>query len=233
MEANTSNTVQNGAAVVAIAQGSAVKPVITKSALIGNAEKGLYVFNEEYQKEGTLTLEVRQAINSTSAYPSARVGSNLSDSLFAPSDFGFEEQVFTSTEQRVAWIEVPASLTYEQAIARLAAAPNACLYKYLSNRPILDENQIYAISAGLTTKTMDDYANQQVVRYSATHEKAGQIILDRHGKPQYRRVLFSGKGSEDIDDRNADMANTYTTPEITAELAGVQGVATVVTGQTL
>lgn len=233
MEANTSNTVQNGAAVVAIANSSTVKPVITKSALMGNAEKGLYVFNEEYQKEGTLTLELRQGINSTSVYPSARVGSNLSDSLFGSEEFGFAAQEFTSTEQRVAWIEVPATLTFEEAMARIASAPNACLYKYLSNRPILDENQLYAISAGLTTKTMDDYANQQVVRYSADHAQAGQIILDRHGKPQYRRVLFSGKGSEDIDDRNADMANTYTTPEITAELAGVQGVATVVTGQTL
>jgi len=170
----------------------------------------------DFQKEGTLTAQLRQVITNKAFYPSKSVDNNMSDNIFAESEFGFEEQEFESEETRVAWLLVPEGTTPEAVLARLAQKPGAMLYKVLANQPILTDDQLYSISIGQRTK--DDYANSQVVRYPEGHENAGAIILDEHGKVQYRKVFFSSTAKEDMDLRNADPNNMYQSAEIAAEL---------------
>ena len=187
------------------------------------------IYSADYQKEGTLTAQIRQVVTTKSFYPSKKVASDLQANIFGLGDFGFEEQEYSSTETRVAWIPVPTNAKKDEVEAKLKAATEkgACIYKVLSNHPILDENQKYAISQGLTT--LHTFANSQVVRYPENHEKAGQIILDNHGKVQYRRTFFWNTPMEDQDARSLDSADAYLSPEIAAELEG----ASVMVGQTL
>jgi hypothetical protein len=114
------------------------------------------IYTGENQKPGTLTAQLRQSITTKSYYPSKKIDSDMQDNLFSGKDFGFAEQEFISTENRVAWIPVPLSATEDQVKTMLAAAMagGACIYKVLSSEPILDNNQEYAITAGL--RTMSD-----------------------------------------------------------------------------
>lgn len=183
----------------------------------------------EYQKPGTKTAEVRQEIITDSYYPSKKTTSDLNGGLFDTSDFGFEKKHFQNTDRRVAWILVPANATEEMIKQKLEAAvkAGAVIYKVLSNSPILDENQKYAIEAG--QRTMNDFANSQVVRYPDNHAKAGQLCLDKNGKVQYRRTFFWGSAMSDVDKRTAEKDDVYMSPEIAAELSG----ASVLEGQTI
>lgn len=178
----------------------------------------------ENQKAGTITAQLRQQVVTHSFYPSKKVSSNMQDSLFGAKEFGFEEQQFTSTENRVAWILVPTSKTEAEVATMLAAAVKngACIYRVLSNAPILDDNQQYAISAGL--RSLDQFANTQAIRYpdGTTDELGtdigGQLVLDKAGNVQYRRTFFSATPKEDIDERNTE--NVFQSAEIKAELQG-------------
>lgn len=128
------------------------------------------IYAAEYQKPGTLTAELKQEVITTSFYPSKKVESSMQNGLFSTAEFGFDEQVFTNTESRYAWVPVPEGATEEQVRAMLekANANGAVIYKVLDNEPILDENQLYSISIG--QKTLGDFANRQVVRYPDTHD---------------------------------------------------------------
>lgn len=187
----------------------------------------------EFQKPGTLTAQIRQMVETKSYYPSKKTTSDKQANIFSNDDFGFGTQDFTSTENRVAFLLVPTNATEEVVKAKLAAAmaAGACIYRVLSNSPILDENQKYAIAAGLRTKDM--FANSQVVRYPKTKENdekglSGKIWVDRQGKVQYRKTFFWNTPQADQDLRNGG-SDYYTTPEIQAELQG----ASVLTGQTI
>lgn len=177
------------------------------------------VYTADYQKEGTMTAEIKQTVITKSYYPSKSVSSNLQDNPFATSEFGFSEKEYVAGEKRVAWIDVPVGSTIESVAAKLATLPNATIYKALANKPILSDNQVYAIGAGLTSK--DIIANRQVVRYPTGHPQAGQIILDPQGKVQYKATYFKTSAVADMDMRNADPIDFYATPEMNAELAGV------------
>lgn len=175
------------------------------------------VYVADYQKEGSETAELRQEVTIRSKYPSVQTETDMQNGLFSNSAFGYEPKVFESVEKRVAWIPVPKGTTIQQVEALLATKPAACIYKVLSNEPILDKNQQYAIDAGLKTK--DDFANAQVARYPENHEKAGEVILDKNEKVQYRRTFFWNVAHEDMDLRTAD-ATQYLSEEIALELKG-------------
>jgi|LakMenEpi03Aug12_release.lakeMendotaPanAssembly.Ray.scaffolds.fasta_scaffold06104_25 hypothetical protein len=169
-----------------------------------------------YQKEGSLTLEVKQIITKTSYYAAKKFNSDLQDGLFDDSAFGAEEKEYKSNETRVAWIQVPEGKNEAEMKRMLIALPNSCIYKILSNAPILDSNQKTAIDNGL--KDLEDFANSQVARYPKGSELEGEVILDDAGKVQYRRTFFSKIAKEDIDLRgNGD---EYVTDAILEELQG-------------
>ena len=46
------------------------------------------LYTNNYQKQGSQTLEIKQVIKTVSSYPSKKYNSNLQDSLFSESDFG-------------------------------------------------------------------------------------------------------------------------------------------------
>lgn len=177
------------------------------------------VYAADYQKEGTLTAEIKQTITTKSYYPSKSVSNNLQDNPFSTSDFGFSENEYTANETRVVWVEVPVGSTVESVAAKLATLPDANIYKMLANKPILSDNQVYAIGAGLTTK--DIIADKQVVRYPSGHPQAGQIILDPQGKVQYKATYFKTSAMADQDLRTADVNDFYATPNMNIELAGI------------
>ena len=174
------------------------------------------LYKASYQKAGSKTLEVKQLITTISHYPSKKYNSNLQDGLFTESEFGAETNSYTTEETRVAWILVPENKTETEIKLMLNNFPNACIYKVLSNEPILDENQKQSIASGLKVKA--DFANAQVVRYGDNHENAGQLILDADGNVQYRRTFFSKEVKADEDYRGN--GQVYMSREIELEFEG-------------
>lgn len=174
------------------------------------------LYSAAYQKAGSKTLEVKQIIKTTSSYATKKYNSSLQDALFSESEFGAETNEYTTEETRVAWILVPENKTETEIKLMLNNLPNACIYKVLSNEPILDENQKQSIATGLKTKA--DFANAQVIRYGENNDKAGQLILDADGNVQYRRTFFSKDVKADEDYRGN--GNIYMSREIEMEFEG-------------
>jgi hypothetical protein len=185
------------------------------------------------QKEGTKTAQIRQTVKTVSHYPSKKVDSDLQDNLFSTEQFGFSSKPFTQEEIRVAWLLVPPTATKEVMEGLLATANKngACIYKVLSNKPILDNNQEYAVSSGL--RSMDQFANTQAVRYpegakdELGNDRSNQLVLDKAGNVQYRRTFYSSTPKEDIDVRNEQ--ETFVSTEIAVEMQG----ASQIVGQTI
>ena len=173
----------------------------------------------QYQKAGTLTAQLRQVVTTTTVYPSVKINDGMSDSLFGSSEFTQVEegQTYENTENRVAWINVPAGTTVQAVQAKLdalyAAGKEPCIMKKISNHPILSDGQKTAIAKGY--KTMDDFANKQVIRYGGNHQLAGSLILDDNGNPMYKRTMFIGDKVEDENDCHPD--NVFMSAEIAAE----------------
>jgi len=170
-----------------------------------------------FQKAGTKTAQLRQDVVKESYYASKQASDSLTESLYPNEAFGFGENKFEATEHRVVFMNIPTSETEEGLKAKLAAVPNARIRKFISNHPILSDSQKNSIKRGL--KTMDDYANRQVVRYPAGHPQAGQIILI-NGKVNYKVTKFNASGAADIDTRTSDPADYYVSETIAAELSG-------------
>lgn len=206
---NTQEQTQANDSLVATAPERITKHV-TKSGL-----EVTRVYKSEWQKEDTLTAEIKQTVKTVTAYPSKSVSNNMQDNIFGNEEFGFESKEFDNVETRVGWIDVPANSTVESVVEKLNKFPNAVLYKVLSNKPILTDAQVYAISADLTTK--DIIGDRQVVRYPKGHAEEGSLILDNNGKIQYRATFFKTTSIEDIDSRTADMQDVYMTPNVAAE----------------
>jgi len=202
--------------VITKASGNNIKQVITYSDVTLDN-----IGMSQYQKEGTLTAQIRQTVTTVATYPSKQVTTNKQQGLFAIEDFGFAGQNFVNTETRVAWIPVPIAMSEAQVKERLAKAneQNATIYKALSNQPILDDSQKFAVRTGLNGVTLDTFANSQVVRYPQEHEKEGQLCLDANNKVQYRRTFFWLTPLDDQDTRSTDPADVYLSPEITMELS--------------
>lgn len=220
------------------------------------------VFASEFQKAGSLTAQVRQVITKKSWYPTKQPTDSLTNNLFDTRDFGYEEQEFTSEENRVAFILVPTNQTQEsvqalidgiierntavktamraenvtshtqlkpETVTKLKSdhkisahewenlnLTNPCVYKVLSNHPILSTQQVDAIRRGIRTK--EDIAENQVIRYGKGDVLEGNLITDSYGKPQYKRNVFSKFLVEDEDKRTSDLNDYFTTDVIAAEL---------------
>lgn len=188
-----------------------IRKETTRSAItVDKVEKTMY------SKSGIESAQLRQEVKTRTSYPTAKVGSSLEDNLFNVNEFNISAKDYESSETRIAWIDVPQGTTIEQVTERLKNAPTARIYKILSNNPILHDGQKQAIQSGL--KTMDDFADSQVVRYPATHPTmANQIILDKNGKVQYRANFFSLTAKDDEDLRTND-DQCYMSEAIKAEV---------------
>jgi hypothetical protein len=180
----------------------------------------------QWQKEGTLTAEIKQTVTTKSYYPSKSVSHNLQDNPFSTADFGFTENAYSSDEKRVVWVDVPTGSTVESVAAKLASLPTATIYKILANRPIISDSQNYAIGAGLTS--MEIIADKQAVRYPEGHVEAGRLIL-KDGKPQYKATFFKTEACADQDLRTADPADFYATTIMKSELSNA--TASIAVGQ--
>ena len=178
------------------------------------------VYSSDYQKEGTLTAELKQTIKTTSFYPSKSVSNSLNGNIFGMDDFGFKEEPYENSETRVAWIDVPIGSTPESVVARMKEkAPGATLYRILSNKPIIADTEQNAIdNPELPNVTLDTFAGRQAVRYPENHPQAGQLALDKNGKIQYRRIAFSAVAKEDTDLRTEDASDFYASASLKAEL---------------
>lgn len=175
------------------------------------------VYKASYQKDNTLTAELKQTITTKSYYPTRSVSNELKDNPFSNAQLGISEgEPYVQNETRVTWIDVPVDSTIESVQAKLATLPNANIYKILANRPIISSSQRAGIDAGLTTT--DIIADGQAVRYSKDHPQAGKLVL-HNGKPQFRVTYFKLEGSDDVDMRTADAADFYATPTMHAELS--------------
>jgi len=172
----------------------------------------------QWQKEGTLTAEIKQTVTTKSYYPSKSVSNNFQDNPFSTAEFGFAEKEFVSTSKRVVWVDTPIGSTVESVMAKLAALPEATVYRIYANHPIISDNQAYAITAGLTTK--DAIADKQSIRYGEGDPQVGKLIL-KNGKPQYKADFFKSTAMADQDLRSEDPADFYATEKIKRELAGV------------
>lgn len=191
------------------------------------------LYKSDFQKEGSITAEVRQLITTKSFYPSKKVDSNMQQGLAATAEFGYKEQEFTSEEHRVAFINVPEkwdSVITEGKIAE-GNKNKSCIYKVLANEPILDDKQKHAVEAGLRTK--DEFADSQAVRFpdgakdNSGNDIGGKLILDKNGNVQYRRTFYWGSPKADIDARSTE--NVYLSQNLAVELKG----ASVLAGQSL
>lgn len=192
-----------------------IKRSSSRGGLVVDAEKGLYKAN--FQKEKSLTAQLRQTITTTSEYPSKRVSNSLNGNIFDESDFGFDSQIFEAVENRVAFIDVPEAWTLDQVVEKMATFVKANLYRILDNKPILSDTQIYAVNQGL--RTYNEFAASQAIRYPEDHATMpGQLITDKAGKIQYRGVFFAPEGKADQDLRNAAEDYGYVSPELKAEL---------------
>lgn len=177
--------------------------------------------------------QIRQVFTTVSKYPSAKVESNMNQTLFDAEEFGtaLSTKDYISTEERIAWILIPKDTTPEAMTAKLEAAmkEGAVIYKVLHTKPVLDDNQLAGVAQGFTT--VDIIGNKQAARYGDTTENqekgiAGKLILDKNGNVQYRRTFFWRTPHADIDARGEEV---YVTPEIEAELHG----AAFMKGQTI
>ena len=205
------------------------QPVVKKEVVRGKITLRR-IFENTWQKPGTLTAEIEQEVTTFSTYPAKKISSDKQSALFDVEDFGFEApKPYESVETRIAWVFVPLDSTEESVKAKLEAAEarGAVIYKVLSSQPILDENQLYAIKNGLGNSSKASFANTQVCKYPMGHADEGKLILDSHGNPMYRRTFFWHEAHADEDFRSVD--DVYMSPEIKAELLG----ASAIKGQTI
>jgi hypothetical protein len=152
-----------------------------------------------FNKQGTKTALVRQRLLYKSVHNNETIESN---------------------EYRVAFITVPVDETLVNMRKQLTKNSNCCIYKVLSNHPILSPIQEDVIKKGW--KTLDDYADKQVVRFNIGEYNAqGKLVLDFNSKPQYRTANFSLQFKEDIDIRTSDPNDYYASPVIRFELESI------------
>lgn len=179
------------------------------------------VYAADYQKEGTLTAEIKQTVETKSFYPSKSVSNDKQDNIFDAKDYDFAEQEFTATDTRVAWIPVPTSMdTPAKVVAQLKKFPESTIYKVLANRPILTTDQKYAVNVSKQT-TMEIIGERQAIRYPDTYQDAtlrGKLILDKNGKIQYRAAYFANKAKADEDARTADPTDFWASEALMQEL---------------
>ena len=155
---------------------------------------------------------LKQTVKTTSYYPTKSVSNEFQDNIFDLEDFGITSEPYESERVSVAFLTVPEGTTVESLTKKLERFPDACVYRILSNSPILTQAQERSIKIG--QKTYDDYANTQVIRSGGEDSK---LVLDKNGKVQYKVVFFSSTEKADIDKRTKDPEDMYLSEELEAE----------------
>lgn len=164
------------------------------------------LFRNKYQKEGTLTVELKQTVHSSVTYPPKKsvADRSLDNPFFNEPEKG---KTFTRSKTYVAFLDVDEELNIEGVQKILDKFPNSIIYKILSNHPILDSTQqTYYDSLEDKIEKQQYYdviANQQLI------QRHGSIILDGNGKPQYLATYFSTTFIEDIDLRTKLITDYY------------------------
>ena len=179
------------------------------------------IYANKYQKEGSLTAELKQTVSTKSTYPSKSVKNSLQDNLFdAIDDFGYKGKEYDTSSVRVAWIDVPKATTEDQ-LTEMLSDHDTCIQQILSNSPILHDGQENAIQNGVTTK--DVIAESQILRFPKGSKKEGQIILDSSTeKPVYKVNIFKTSKVEDLDNKTSDPDDYYLPESLKKELESYQ-----------
>ena len=112
------------------------------------------LFTATHQKADTLTAQLRQVITHSTTYPKVQVTDGVSDNLFGNSEFNIaKSEPYTSTENRIYFMNVPAGSTKQDMELKLQKArdegKNPTICKIISNRPITTDNQDAAITKGI------------------------------------------------------------------------------------
>lgn len=151
------------------------------------------VYSATYQKEGSMTAQLRQVITTSKFYPTTKYTNEMEDNPFANELGGGSEKEYANEQTRVTWINVPVGTTPEQVTEKVK---NGKLVQTISNSPILTNDQKYAIDNGL--KTMDDYAKSQIIQKN--ENGVLEIVKDAEGKFQYKVNNFKmDKNAPDVD----------------------------------
>lgn len=127
-----------------------------------------------------------------------------SDSLYTNIELS---RGFENVETRYALIQVPKDVTKAKVQQKLDSHPECCIFKTLSNHPILTEVDEYVIEKGY--KTLAQFVREQIVIYGENHEKSGKAVLDKNGNIQFRRCGFSINYKPDVDLRSNDVDFDY------------------------
>lgn len=149
-------------------------------------------------------------------------GSNLRSQLFTNEELG--KVSFDST--RMDWIEVPKDSTVESVQTLINKYPQARITRYLSSKPIIEENQKAVLYNGLSGEQFEDFkktngieaeewnqecanvllkkiSDSQIVRYGEGNDEgkpADEPVL-HNNKVQYRITRFNIEGLADVDKR--------------------------------
>ena len=162
----------------------------------------------ERNRFGKLQAKISSIETITSVYGLKNGASSLDSQIFPAKAFG-EGEKYTNENKRVFFLNVPESFdTIEKVQEHLKKYPNLHLYRILSTKPILSNEDIAAINNGKLS--LDTKANQQIVR-----NNEGKIVAFE-GKPQYKRIGVSTEFREDEDLRNSE--DVYTSTEIWDEM---------------
>ena len=162
-------------------------------------------------KEGIKRAEVRQLVKHL--YPTKQVNSG---SLYSTDEFGIDNKVYES--ERVVFLDVPANETPEGLLAKIEAHPNARIYRILGLKPYITANQQRAIDKGLLDKDNNPITEETIAKKQLVPKlnESGDVMKDDAGNnilnlykdkyPMYRVCLFSINSAEDVDTRDADIA---------------------------
>lgn len=173
-------------------------------------------------KEGLKTMQVRQTITTNTSYPGQVLNNNFTKISFNQTP-GKPDKDYSSTQTRVAWVEVGGETTEGDARIYLdSKSDTAVIYQIISNQPIITDGQKLAIEVGLTT--LEKLANRQLVR---TKGDNGDLLIqkDRDNKFQYKVNHFSESPMDDQDLRGND---EYFNDEIVAEYDRQLGLPTLI-----
>lgn len=178
------------------------------------------VFKSEYDNINTETAELKQEVIITTYYPKTKIKNSLQDNIFTESDFKTEETSYERIEIRQAWLTVPKGTSVTEMEFKLLDHKKARIYKILSNYPIVTKEEEDMLTQESPLITRDILAERQVVRHGDSSDTPHELILDKYGKLQYRRLCFSLKPLPDKDLRNNTANDMYKTDRLEAELNG-------------
>jgi len=175
------------------------------------------VYENQYQKKGSLTAEIKQKVKTTTTYPGISVSTDKQVNPFSSDEFeNTEETVYENESTRVAWIPVPDTADQETVQKKLDDG-KFYLKQVISNRPILTSQQKKAIEDGVSVNGMQRAAERQIVRAPQTADDAGLLIRDRDtGKPIYKANFLVEKtedGSTPDEDLRTQKPEDFYLPE--------------------